>query len=184
MKACYLRMRITVKNASRSVRPREPVFTFIIALIFISICSPYFARAGAAGSAVANVRIGVLGLFHPKELTISAFSGDALVLHAGGESIVLERSSGVNAAIVRLDGTNLVLQAGNRIVHISVLTVRGRKNDTAEFVLGIPGKIARHYRGALEIRQSSGSLLAEVTMDRETAVASIVAAESSVDMPI
>jgi peptidoglycan hydrolase-like amidase len=182
----YVRMRTAVKNASRSVRQRfrERMFAFVTALVFISSCSPGFTQTTPGRSAVANVRIGVLGLFHSGEFTVSASAGNAFVLRAGGESIVLEQSSGVNAVIIRLAGGKIVLQAGARTVHASVFAGGGRNNDSAEFVLGIPGKIARRYRGTLEIRQSAGNLLAVVTMDRETAVASIVAAETTADMPI
>jgi stage II sporulation protein D len=63
------------------------------------------------------------------------------------------------------------------------LTIAGRKNGPVDFVLAVPRKIARHYRGTLEIRQSAGHLLAIVTMDREIAVASIVAAENTTETP-
>ncbi len=47
-----------------------------------------------------------------------------------------------------------------------------------DFVLIVPGQIERRFRGALEIRPTNNQLLAVVTMDLETAVASVVAAES------
>ena len=180
-----LRIMTAVNRAHRPVRQRfrGHVSAFVTALVFISSCSPGFTQAMTPGSPVANVRIGVLGLFHTGELTVSASPGNALVLRAGSESIVLEQSSGVNIAIVRLSGGKIVLQSGARTLHTLVLAVGGRNNDAAEFVLGIPGKIARRFRGALEIRQSAGNLLAVVRMDRETAVASIVAAESLSDTP-
>jgi len=105
-------------------------------------------------------------------------------VRAGDERIVLERSSGVHAASVRLSGKEIILQSGTRTVRASALTVAGRKNDPADFVLAVPSKIARHYRGTLEIHGSAGHLIAVVTMDRETAVASIVAAESTAETPI
>src|SRR5258705_481471 len=57
---------------------------------------------------------------------------------------------------------------------------RGRGRDGAEgrFILTIPGKIHREFRGRLEVRGHEGGLAAIVEMDRETAVASIIAAES------
>jgi hypothetical protein len=136
------------------------------------------------GAAGANVRIGVLGLFHPRQLTVTAPEGQALVVHVGQEHIVLEHSSGVHAANVRLSGTEIVLQSGARTVRAFALTVAGRENEAADFVLAVPGKIARHYRGTLEIRGEVGHLVAVVTMDRETAVASVVAAENTADTPL
>lgn len=53
-----------------------------------------------------------------------------------------------------------------------------------DFVLRVPGKIERRYRGGLEVRATDGELLATVTMDLETAVASAVAAESPPGAPL
>jgi stage II sporulation protein D len=171
----------TLKSAPRGFC--EPVLAFVAALVFISSCSLGFSQTAPPGSAVASVRIGVLGLFHPHQLTVSAPQGHALVVRAGDERIVLELSSGVHSASVRLSGSEIILQSGMRTVRASTLTVAGRKNETSDFILAVPRKIARHYRGTLEIRRSAGHLLAIVTMDRETAVASIVAAESTAETP-
>jgi stage II sporulation protein D len=56
--------------------------------------------------------------------------------------------------------------------------VTARNGAAAEFVLSVPGKIRREFRGRLTIREENRHLVAIVEMDRETAVASIVAAES------
>jgi len=178
-------MRTAVHSARGSIPRglRKPVFAFITAVVFISSCSLVFAQTVSPGSAVADVRIGVLGLFHPRRLTINAPQGHALVVRAGDERIVLELSSGEHTASVWPSGNQVILQTRTRTVRASALTVAGRKNEPADFVLAVPGKIARRYHGALEIRPSAGHLLAIVTMDRETAVASIVAAESTGETP-
>lgn len=181
----YMRMKTAV-NPARGSAPRgfrEPVFAFKTALVLISFCSPAFAQNAPSGSAAANVRIGVLGLFHPRQLTVTAPQGHALVVRAGDERIVLEQSSGVHTASVRLSGSEIILQTGTRTVRAPGLVVAGRKNEPADFVLAVPKKIARHYRGTLEIHGEVGHLLAVVTMDRETAVASVVAAESTTETP-
>ena len=180
-----MRMRTPVHCARRSVLRgfRNPVFAFAIALIFISSGSLGFAQVPPPNSDVANVRIGVLGLFHSRQLTISPPQGHALVVCAGDERIVLERSSGVRTASVVLNGSEVAVRLGTRTVRAHGLTIAGRKNEPVDFVLTVPGKIARHYRGTLEIRQSAGHLLAIVTMDREIAVASIVAAENTTETP-
>lgn len=152
------------------------------ALVFITVCSTVLAQS-VADSAVAEVHIGVLGLFHPVQLTVSAPAGSALVLHAGQESIVLEKSSGVDSATVRISGSDVVASAGNRAMRSSQLTVNGRKSEPVDFVLAVPGKIVRRYQGTLQIKPSAGTLVAIVAMDRETAVASVVAAESAPDTP-
>jgi len=141
-------------------------------------------RVRNSDSSVAFVRIGVLGLFHPRQLMVTAAAGSALVVQADEERIVLERSSGRSAASVRVSGSGVVVQAGRSVVRASALYVSGRKNEPVDFVLAVPGKIERHYRGRLEIRPGSGQLIAVITMDRETAVASVVAAESATDTPL
>ena len=124
------------------------------------------------------VAISVLGLFHPKEFIVAPQNGLALVLETGQQSLVLE-SSQISSASVRIEGSELVITAGKQQFHAPQLAVTGRENGSEEFILEIPGKIRRHYRGMLAIQPSSGNLLAVVTLDLETAVASVVAAESA-----
>src|SRR4029077_12872728 len=175
------RVHSTRRSASRAFG--KPVCAFVTALVFILFCSRGFTQTTPSNPDAANVRVGVLGLFHPRELTVSALPGHALVLRAGDERIVLEYSSGVPTASVRLSRREIVVQS-TRTMRVYGLTIAGRRNEPVEFVLAVPGKIARHYRGKLEILPSAGHLLAIVTMDRETAVASIVAAESTSETPI
>jgi peptidoglycan hydrolase-like amidase len=140
----------------------------------------FLALILAASLAVAqNVRIGVLGLFHPRDLALSVPAGSALVVHIGGESVVLEGSSGVNIAHIRARGDTVVLDVGARAFRASELSVTSRENGPADFLLTVPGKIKRHYWGTLELKPSSRALTAVVTMDLETAVGSVVAAESA-----
>jgi len=158
--------------------------------VIVSIPSfPTVPQAAPARAASGYVSIGVLGLFHPRQLTVSAPAGQALILHAGEvgtgeESIVLERSTGLESASVRISGDGILLTAGPRSIRAAALIVTGRENEPVEFVLSVPEKITRRYRGTLAIKPSSGTLLAIITMDRETAVASVVAAESTADTPL
>jgi stage II sporulation protein D len=159
------------------------------ALVLIPLVFPAYSRvfaqgAGRAPSSTDEVRIGVLGLFHPLQLAVSATDGSALIVHAGEQRIVLEKSSGLDAASIRVSGSDLEVSAAERVVRASKLTVSGRDGEAVDFYLAVPGKITRRYHGVLEIRPSAGILTAVVTMDRETAVASIVAAESSPDAPL
>jgi peptidoglycan hydrolase-like amidase len=130
-----------------------------------------------------DVRIGVFTLFHPRQFALGASDGSALVLHVGGDSFVLEGSSGVNSAHIRALGENVALEVGARILRVSDVTVTSRENGPVDFNLAVPGKITRHYRGTLEVKPASGVLAAVVTMDLETAVGSVVAAESTGDTP-
>ena len=106
----------------------------------------------------ATVKIGVFGLFHPVELEVRPVRGSVLLVESDRQKRVLE-----GAAALRLK---------------SEARVTGRDGSDARFVLSVPGKIERQYRGKLEVRESNGHLTAIVEMDLETAVASIVAAES------
>jgi peptidoglycan hydrolase-like amidase len=111
----------------------------------------------------ASVRIGVFGLFHPQELEIRPAVGQVLEVSSSTGTQVLE-----GARSLRLTGP---------------AKVAGRGGGDASFVLSVPGKIQREYRGRLEVRTRAGSLEAIVEMDREIAVASIVGAEAP-DAPI
>jgi stage II sporulation protein D len=157
---------------------------FVTALLVSIAPSAAAAQTVSAGHPSSSVRIGVLGLFHPRELTVSALPAHALVLHAGENGVVLERSSGLNSATVCVSAGGVLLTAGPRVISTSELTVTGRENEATDFLLSVPGKITRRYYGTLEIKPSSGILVAIVTMDREIAVASVVAAEDTADTPI
>ena len=152
------------------------------------LCSGHASRAahvepmGASVGRGASVRIGVLGLFHPHEFVVSAVVSHAFVLRAGTESIVLD-ASGLRSASVKMEGEELVVTSGAKSLRADEIEVADRQNEAADFVLEIPGKIVRRYHGKLHIKAASGSLGATVTLDLETAVASVVAAESTSDTP-
>lgn len=138
---------------------------------------------GPAASAQ-DVHIGVLGLFHPQQLTVTAPAGAALAVHAGAKSFVLESSSATGGARFRRSEDAVILQVGSEVIAAASLRVTGRDGNRGAFVLAVPGKISRRYVGTLEVNVSSGALLATVSMDLETAVASVVAAETTADVPL
>jgi len=156
----------------------------LIVLGLLAPCTSTLPQVAPSRASVASVRIGVLGLFHPQQFAISALPGHALMIRAGDEHLVLEASSGVHTASVTLSKGEIILHAGTRTMRAWALAVAGRANEPTDFVLAVPGKIARRYRGTLEIYSSAGQLLALVVMEREIAVASIVAAESTADTPL
>jgi stage II sporulation protein D len=164
---------------------RIPIALLTLAIVFAPVCSIVIAQGTrVSGSSVADVRIGVLGLFHPLELTVSAPAGSALVVRGGEERFVLEKSSGVDSVSVRFADHLTVVTLGSHVVRAAEVTVTGRKGEPVDFVLTVPEKITRHYHGILRIKPSARFLVAIVTMDRETAVASVVAAESTPETPI
>jgi len=136
-----------------------------------------------------EVQIGVLGLFRPHEITLKTAPGQALIIHMniaqeGEKTLALERSSGRDSAEIAVSDDGLVLQTGNQALRISELHASSRSNGAADFVLAIPGKISRRYRGVLEVKAIAGILVPVVRMDLETAVASVVQAESAPDTPL
>ena len=129
-----------------------------------------------------DVRIGVLGLFHPHQLNLKATPGQAFVIQVGKESFVLERSSLKDTASITSSGDDLKLEVGHETLRAPTIRVVSRSGGGAtDFVLVIPGKISRQYHGVLEVKAVSGILVPVVGMDLETAVASAVQAESDPD---
>lgn len=152
-------------------------------LLSVSQYSPVLAKNTSTGPS-AYVRVGVLGLFHATQLRVSSLQGSALILSSGKKSIVLEKSSGVDTAIADLAGDEVVVSAGVSVFRASKLTVAGRNNEPVDLVLAVPGKIFRRYHVTLEITPRGGTLDAIIAIDRELAVASVVAAENTSDTPV
>jgi stage II sporulation protein D len=144
------------------------------AFVLLALCAPGVAQ---------DVRIGVLGLFRPREIVVRAVPASAVVVRTADRTLVLEQSSGIDEINVHLDQNALAAHTETNAIRARSLTVAGRDNGPADFFLTVPGKITRRYHGTLEVTPSSGSLVMIVSMDLEIAVASIVAAESDPDTP-
>lgn len=134
--------------------------------------------ACGAQSQERTVRIGVLGLFHPQEIVVSPVGVKLLVCTTG------EKRWTVNEPLrVVFDrGAMRIVNHGNTVTRS--FTCDDGLSSTAEFVVTVPGKLARHYRGKLEIAPQARELVVIVAMELETAVASIVMAESPPDAPL
>jgi peptidoglycan hydrolase-like amidase len=171
------------------MRFRFIILAFALSQLLIGLApgppefNPAFAQ-DAYRSARPVVRVGVLGLFHPHEITVSAPPGKVLVVRAGNETIVLEGSYGFNSANLRLNGSGVTISSNEREVQSRSVVVAGRNNEPVDVVVSIPGKITRHYFGVVEIRLQADALTLVVTMDREIAVASVILAESAPDAPL
>jgi len=166
---------------------RAPLLTVVAFALIVFLSSDGLRTVhGGFGNVPApfehTVRIGVLGLFHPQELVVTATVGQALVVRSGRQTMVLERS-GIPSANMWLENSEVVVSSGSQMLHASTIQVASREDQPVNFVLEIPGKIIRRYRGVLDVKASSGHLSAMVTLDLETAVASVVAAESTEDTP-
>jgi stage II sporulation protein D len=123
-----------------------------------------------------EVRISVLGLFHTTEVVISR-TAKPLTCAAGedrwpvGQPLHLVLDQGA----IRIAETSRSVAGG--------LTCDDGQGGATEFTLAIPGRISRRYQGRLELRVRERELVVIVAMGLETAVASIVAAESPPQAP-
>lgn len=131
-----------------------------------------------------EVTIAVLGLFHPAQLSVSAGPGAALLVEAAGKSLVIENRSSCRVRNLTSQGERLDLTCGDLSAQGPEIKLASREGTPVEFYLSIPGKISRRYRGKLEVIAHSGRLIPIVHMDMETAVASVVAAETLPDTPL
>jgi hypothetical protein len=131
-----------------------------------------------------EIRFGVLGLFHPKELILQPESSQVLSVSAQEAAknppLALNGETGHRQLVLRAEGNRVV--AGDRSA-VS-WSAAARDGGAAAFRLTVPGKFHRVYRGRLTIQARKGELLAVVAMDRETAVDSIVAAEMVESAPM
>jgi stage II sporulation protein D len=137
-----------------------------------------------AGAQQQEVRFGVLGLFHPRELVLEQGSGEVISIRADGGAgipeLVLNGEPGHRLALFRAVGDRVVVGAKSA----SGWTATARNGGVPSFRLTVPGKLHRAYRGRLTIHIRNGELVAVASLDRETAVASIVASEMDESAPI
>jgi stage II sporulation protein D len=129
-----------------------------------------------------EVRIGVLGLFHPREIKLHASRNETVVIHSAGGTFVLEPGSRM-AASLQVSGDELLVEFGGHVFRATELHAAARNNGAVCFLLAIPGSVTRAYRGRLDVRAAHGEVIPIITMDLETAVASAVAAESNPKAP-
>jgi len=130
--------------------------------------------ASGAFCGAQTVTIGVFSLFHAKELRVAPVGSPLLITPAGGAPLLLTDERGSRAALLRINSDAMLL--GTR--RVASVVVSARDGGEAEFTLAVPGKISRRYRGVLTVFARGGELVPVVRMDMETAVASIVSAES------
>jgi stage II sporulation protein D len=142
----------------------------------------FLALACNSHATAQDVRIGVLGLFHPCEVKLQASQTEAVAIQAAGQTFVLEPGSPM-AASFRVFNDALLLDFGGHVLRTTEIHAAARNNGAVSFLLTVPGKITRAYRGTLVVKASRGEVVPIITMDVETAVASAVAAESGSDAP-
>jgi stage II sporulation protein D (peptidoglycan lytic transglycosylase) len=131
--------------------------------------------------AFAGVRIGVFGLFHPRALIVGSAGAAGITLLGNHETCVLR---GDETARVRLVNGSVQTTCDGRLLSMSVLRVTSRIGGVADIEVTVPGKLTRTFRGVVEVTAAGGELVPVVSMDLETAVASVVAAEQASSTPI
>lgn len=131
-----------------------------------------------------DVRIGVLGIFHPHDLTLGCTGGEALLVTASGRTIFLQPRSSRESLQIHADSNSLLLTLNGKEIHAEVIHAANRNNGVARVLLRVPEKISRQYLGTLDVKAVAGELVPVVTMDLETAVASVVQAEALPGTPL
>jgi peptidoglycan hydrolase-like amidase len=130
--------------------------------------------ATGALSRAQTVSIGVFSLFHAKELRVMPAGSPLLISTEGGAPLLMSGERGSRAALLRMDNETMLLETRR----VASVVVSARDGGEAEFTLAVPGRIRRRFRGVLTVFARGGELVSVVRMDMETAVASIVSAES------
>jgi peptidoglycan hydrolase-like amidase len=135
---------------------------------------------GPSGWGQGTDSFGVLGLFHPRELVLERVDAQVVVAKGAGAAVVLNGEPEHRRLLLRADGDAVAGEAQEA----AQWTAGARDGGAVEFALSVPGKLRRVYRGQLTVTARGGELTAVVRIDRETAVASIVAAEMAADIPL
>lgn len=155
-----------------------------LGVLLLSLGFPLLAQSQAR-----TVQIGVLGIFHPQELTLAADETGGLLIWTADQSIFLEPGSACSLLRVRSSGDNLLLSCCGREIRAREMRARemrasGRDQQFAGIIVTLPGKIKRRYLGVLELKAKNSELIPVVTMDLEIAVASVVQAETTPGTPM
>jgi stage II sporulation protein D len=132
--------------------------------------------------AAQRVRIAVLGLFHPQEISVQTVPRQPLLLKAGSREVVIGNGK-LTQVTVAFGADALSVRAGSEQIVAKDLRLNAQQGTDADFVITVPGKLRREYHGKLSITRGEKELIPVVEMDIEVAVAGIVAAETTPDMP-
>jgi peptidoglycan hydrolase-like amidase len=150
------------------------------------LCAALLSCPGTSAEAtgVQKVDIGVLGIFHPEELMLGPGENQELLISGAGQEFFVATASNCREVRIRAAGNELVTKCGAKEMHSKEIQASGRNQDATSFVLAIPGKIRRVYRGTLRVIVRDGVLIPVIEMNLETAVGSVVRAEMTEDTPL
>jgi stage II sporulation protein D len=121
----------------------------------------------------------VFSLFHPRDLIVAPAQGTALSVRIGERAATVQSNARVRVFRESNRRIEARFSAGGGDLRGTSLVARAADGAAgAHFWLEAPGKLRRLYSGTLEIRPRGAALEAILTMPLETAVASVVQAES------
>jgi len=149
----------------------------IVAILLPCVCWPQMQTQ--TKDQAKNVRIGVLGLFHPRQIVLSAMPGNPLECMSTDERLPVQ-----DHLELQLAQTSIKITAGARTLSVVSIACGDSQGGQAEFTVTVPGKISRRYFGKVEIKPQPRELIIVIEMDLEIAVASVVAAESPPHAPL
>ena len=150
-----------------------------LVLIILSISSlPLGSMPLGSLSAPASVRVGVFGLFHPRELILR--SGHQIALRTDRDTCVL---AGREEARVSVAAGVIHVACGGAVLGARTLRITGGDGGPADVEMTVPARITRKFRGQVDVAAAGEELVPVVSMDLETAVASVVAAEQIASTP-
>jgi stage II sporulation protein D len=136
---------------------------------------------GTGRSTSVPVRIGLFTLFHPRELVVRSPDARGISLRFDHHTCVLR---GHEQARLRATSGSIEVVCADQTIATGVVHISGADVGVADIELTVPQKITRTFRGLLEVSSSGEALVPIVSMDLETAVASVVSAEQSASTPI
>jgi stage II sporulation protein D len=178
-------------NAKRCRGSFRVVWVAVFPLLCLWLTNARLVAQANEDPSSPTVRISVFSLFKPRVLRISAISNnEPLLLDVDGESEQLVFGSTALIELVPKSGirasTSSWHKAGRslRVERESGDLARPTPGSPAAFWLEVPGKLRRRFVGTLAIHAEGDSLEAIVTMPLETAVASVVQAESPPGAPL
>lgn len=125
------------------------------------------------------VSVHVLGLFHPRVLELRRAGEETLAVGDGRPRFLLNGEPAHQ--VLELRAAEGRVQAAGFL--FDSLRVTARDGSVAELEIAVPARMRRAYRGTLSITARGNELFAVVALEREDAVAAIVAAEMPADAP-
>jgi stage II sporulation protein D len=142
------------------------------------------ARGAPSLASPRPISFGVFSLFEPREMTLSADL--PLLLRVDDRRFALSSEGG--PVSLRVKGDHIQIRLSSEILLASRLRATSFEGGPTAVFLAVPpttehGGVERQFEAVIDIDLTGGRLRPVVSMDIETAVASIVAAESSVLAP-